>query len=164
MQDWTSFYNCQQPEFVGNICGRHSLSEQMTPAENFAADFWQLTVLWCWHWLSDISVPVHFTPLITISVTLLLSQYHVSLDSGFRKQTNRRTKKKYSALIRKLKLQRVQCCRKTDVHDSSLAARWGHSVMLSLCSLEDDNFVQTLSESIITWLTGRLLNSTPLQA
>lgn len=108
MQDWTSFYNCQQPEFVWNICGRHSLSEQMTPAENFAADFWQLTVLWCWHWLSDISVPVHFTPLITISVTLLLSQYHVSLDSGFRKQTNRRTKKKYSALIRKLKLQRVQ--------------------------------------------------------
>lgn len=35
-------------------------------------------LLWCWHWLRDISLPVHFTPLMAIAVTLLLSQYQVS--------------------------------------------------------------------------------------
>lgn len=74
-------------------CCSNSLSEQMTPAANLAAAFWQLTVLWCWHWLRAISLPVHFTPLITISVTLLLSQYQVSLDIKRRKKKTQKSKR-----------------------------------------------------------------------
>lgn len=75
---------------TNTMCVCYSLSEQMTPAANRADVFWQVTVLWRWHWLRDISSPVHFTPLMTMSVKLLLSQYHVSLANVHEKhkQTN----------------------------------------------------------------------------
>lgn len=114
-----------------SYCFCHSLSEQMTPAENLAAAFWQLTVLWCWHWLRDISLPVHFTPLIIISVTLLLSQYHVSLD-GVR-QTDKHANRKQTQCSDQERIFHKRSCRKfreTDVHDSVLAAGWGHRVKL----------------------------------
>lgn len=56
------------------------LSEQMTPAAKRVSVFWQETLLSCWQWLSAISCPAHLTPLSTISVTLLVSQYQVSLE------------------------------------------------------------------------------------
>ncbi len=152
-----------------SICRCHSLSEQMIPAANLAADFWQLTVLWCWHWLRDISLPVHFTPLITISVTLLLSQYQVSLGGVRQQQTDEQTQTQ--CIDQEITIHKRSCREfsvmslpwKTDVHDSLLAAHWGHGVMLSLWSLEDNNFMQLLSDSIIASLTGRPLNSTPIK-
>lgn len=57
------------------------LSEQMTPAAKRVSVFWQETLLSCWQWLSAISCPAHLTPLSTISVTLLVSQYQVSLET-----------------------------------------------------------------------------------
>lgn len=60
-----------------------SLSEQMTPAAKRVPVFLQFRLVpWCWQWLRDISWPAHFTPLSTISVTLLASQYHVSWGGG----------------------------------------------------------------------------------
>lgn len=60
-----------------------SLSEQMTPAAKRVPVFLQFRLLpWCWQWLRDSSWPAHFTPLSTISVTLLASQYHVSWGGG----------------------------------------------------------------------------------
>lgn len=51
----------------------------MTPAAKRVPVFLQLRLVpWCRQWLRDISWPAHFTPLSTISVTLLASQYHVS--------------------------------------------------------------------------------------
>lgn len=71
---------CPQPPFPAAPQSRcRSLSEQMTPAAKRVPVFLQLTLVpWCWQWLRDISCPAHFTPLSTISVTLLASQYHVS--------------------------------------------------------------------------------------
>lgn len=57
------------------------LSEQMTPAAKRVPVFRQETLLSCWQWLSVISCPAHLTPLSTISVTLLESQYQVSLET-----------------------------------------------------------------------------------
>lgn len=55
----------------------------MTPAAKRVPVFLQLRLApWCWQWLRDISWPAHFTPLMTISVTLLASQYHVSWRGG----------------------------------------------------------------------------------
>ena len=76
----------------------HSLSEQMTPAEKRAAAFWQLTALWRWQRLSAISSPEHFTPLITISVTLLLSQYHVSLTTSNKHRWVREDVERYACM------------------------------------------------------------------
>lgn len=139
----------------------HSLSEQITPAANFAAALWQLTVLWYWHWLRAISFPMHFTPLITMSVTLLLSQYQVSLKRYNKTGTRAKTKKnkKHGASIRTKSF--ADCCRvqcaitfwKTDVHDSFLAPEWGHSVMLTLWPLCSD-------AKRLNSLSARLLNLT----
>lgn len=85
------YINMNNQSFCLSPC--HSLSEQITPAANFAAALWQLTVLWYWHWLRAISFPMHFTPLITMSVTLLLSQYQVSLKRYNKTGTRAKTKK-----------------------------------------------------------------------
>lgn len=132
----------------------HSLSEQMTPAANFAAAFWQLTVLWCWHWLRDISLPVHFTPLITISVTLLLSQYQVSLKGG--SMTANRQTYKDQETVQQMERCSVWCCYSEkqmfmthfwllteDTMNWRVYDHWIHN-----------NFVQILSDSIIILLTA----------
>lgn len=73
----------QNPPPTEPTTRRHSLSEQMTPAAKRVPVFLQLRLLpWCWQWLRDISWPAHFTPLSTISVTLLASQYQVSWGAG----------------------------------------------------------------------------------
>lgn len=91
------YINMNNQSFCLSPC--HSLSEQITPAANFAAALWQLTVLWYWHWLRAISFPMHFTPLITMSVTLLLSQYQVSLKRYNKTGTRAKTKKQKTRCV-----------------------------------------------------------------
>lgn len=133
--------------FVSVCACDYSLSEQITPAENRAVAFWQVTVLWCWHWLRDISSPVHFTPLITISVTLLLSQYHVSLANTHQNNKHRQTVVS-SLLWREWKS-------KTDLHGKHAIFKYHFHNYLKIVLLSTVLFILNKKITATVWISWK---------